>query len=800
MLQGFQHSDQASRYPGAGPRMDTARGTLGSAKLQLFALLLLIGMVGLSGWIFYESRIARWDSVERTGNNLVTALDGDISRNLTLYDLSLLSVRRRTLLPELATLSPETRQRLLFDGADQALKFGAIEVLDRNGWVVAASRSSMMLPANAAGTSYFEYQRTAAGDDLRMEMRRQDGPDSLWQLVLTRRIVNAAGAFDGIVRGSIDVTLFQELFDTMDIGNGGVVSLFMRDGTVVARTGAASVLGTRIDFSKLMPPGPSGSFLSTSPIDGVTRFLTFHRLGDFPLDVSVGVPENVVDGPWRTEAWIVALVLAMLVTGSVVLMFIVRREFQRRGAAEGKAADAAAKYRLVADHGTDIISKTMLDGTRTYVSPAYSRILGFDPAEIVGTKAVDFAFPDDVPRVAGALEICIAGTGRASCVYRARHRDGHWLWVEATHQAVRNETGEIVEIVSAIRDITQQQQAAEELASKTGMLDAILANMPDGVCLFDPRQHMVAWNAQLWEILDLDRGAILAATNPTEAFLRCMVERGDYGRVDVEAVIRQHLASIPASEHNQQRRPTVLWQMGRIAGDADAGRRFAVDLSRRRSGGPTRTRPARSLRTGRAPSLRPRCHRRAGGGGTDRGGNGTDRCRRGEPRQIRFPGQHEPRDPHADERDPGLLGPAARQPARWRAAAPRAAAPRRRQGAAHHHQRHPRRFQDRGRQAAAGKHPDQPGQRRRRRPVDGSPPGRRQTTGAEDRRRPRRPGLDPGRPDEAAPDPTQPAGQRGEVHRARLRHLVASPRGHSAGGAADGRGCRRCAGQAGARR
>ena len=67
--------------------------------------------------------------------------------------------------------------------------------------------------------------------------------------------------------------------------------------------------------------------------------------------------------------------------------------------------------------------------------------------------------------------------------------------------------------------------------------------------------------------------------------------------------------------------------------------------------------------------------------------------------EVAVPGEHEPRDPHADERRDRHDGPAARDRARPHAARLHGNHPRQRRKPAHHHQRHPGLLEDRGRQA-----------------------------------------------------------------------------------------------------
>ena len=142
----------------------------------------------------------------------------------------------------------------------------------------------------------------------------------------------------------------------------------------------------------------------------------------------------------------------------------------------------------------------------------------------------------------------------------------------------------------------------------------------------------------------------------------------------------------------------------------------------------------------------------------------------GEPRQERVPRQHEPRDPHADERRVRDGGAARRHrsdaaPARL----PGDAALERRR-AARRHQRHPRRLQARGRQAAARERPSSTWPRssptpRRTLAVERAPARPR----ARPPHRARRARLRHRRRAAPAPGAAEPDWQRHQVHRAAAR-------------------------------
>ena len=96
--------------------------------------------------------------------------------------------------------------------------------------------------------------------------------------------------------------------------------------------------------------------------------------------------------------------------------------------------DNLARYKLLADHATDIISRQTITGEYLYVSPACHEVLGYDPAELIGGNRYDFIHPEDVSTVQQALANVHQQSETFSLIYRIRHQQGHYLWMEAVHR------------------------------------------------------------------------------------------------------------------------------------------------------------------------------------------------------------------------------------------------------------------------------------------------------------------------------------------------------------------------------
>ena len=144
------------------------------------------------------------------------------------------------------------------------------------------------------------------------------------------------------------------------------------------------------------------------------------------------------------------------------------RDISDRIAAAQAMAESEARYRLLAENSTDVIGCYGADATFTFMSPAIRAVLGYEPEELVGRRTTDFMHPDDIKRVMklfAAYLVAGPGSDPIQFEYRARHRDGMWVWLEAHPKAIYSPvTGEFVEFQDTVREISERKAAEAALA------------------------------------------------------------------------------------------------------------------------------------------------------------------------------------------------------------------------------------------------------------------------------------------------------------------------------------------------
>jgi diguanylate cyclase (GGDEF)-like protein/PAS domain S-box-containing protein len=145
-----------------------------------------------------------------------------------------------------------------------------------------------------------------------------------------------------------------------------------------------------------------------------------------------------------------------------------RRAFNRLTARLHEREDALIetmqKYQLITENSTDLITKHAADGTIIYASPVSSSILGIAPADLLGRSLCEFVHPDDFSTVRTAVLGAAQSKSLATIMYRARHADQHYLWLETTLQRMKDAAGEETQGILCIsRDVSERKRMEERL-------------------------------------------------------------------------------------------------------------------------------------------------------------------------------------------------------------------------------------------------------------------------------------------------------------------------------------------------
>lgn len=135
------------------------------------------------------------------------------------------------------------------------------------------------------------------------------------------------------------------------------------------------------------------------------------------------------------------------------------------------------RYRLLARHMCDVISRHRRNGAVQFISPAAESLLGVPVSELRGHGLFDRVHVADRPAYLTTLAAAALGKGAQSVEFRLRrdaasdaqfeaHASGNFIWVEMRCQPLETSSPAEPEVVAVMRDVTdrKQQEHALDLA------------------------------------------------------------------------------------------------------------------------------------------------------------------------------------------------------------------------------------------------------------------------------------------------------------------------------------------------
>ncbi|HQQ98899.1 MAG TPA: PAS domain S-box protein [Cyclobacteriaceae bacterium] len=143
------------------------------------------------------------------------------------------------------------------------------------------------------------------------------------------------------------------------------------------------------------------------------------------------------------------------------------------------------RFRALLENSQDAIAIHTHDGQTIYQSPARYRMLGYSEAEINSESftPTDYFHPDDFPYAMDQLEMAKKNPGTPiPCVFRVRHKAGHYLWLEGTIVSLLDEP-ELNGIVINVRDVTARKLAEEQLEKSERKFRALIEHAEDIISL-----------------------------------------------------------------------------------------------------------------------------------------------------------------------------------------------------------------------------------------------------------------------------------------------------------------------------
>lgn len=140
----------------------------------------------------------------------------------------------------------------------------------------------------------------------------------------------------------------------------------------------------------------------------------------------------------------------------------VAHDITERKQAEEMLRKSEEQFRLIMENVADMIAVLDLEGRRLYNNPAYKPILG-DPKLLRGTDSFQEIHPDDREKIKRIFKETVqTGIGQRT-EYRFVAKNGGIHFIESQGSVIRDEKGNVSQVVVVSRDVTAKKALEDEL-------------------------------------------------------------------------------------------------------------------------------------------------------------------------------------------------------------------------------------------------------------------------------------------------------------------------------------------------
>jgi PAS domain S-box-containing protein len=226
-------------------------------------------------------------------------------------------------------------------------------------------------------------------------------------------------------------------------------------------------------------------------------------------------------------------------------------------------AEREAQFRLLAENSSDIISRHDIHGNILYISPACRTLLGYEPAELIGQPVFQFVHPADARSILELLSSSAWTDPTAAVPYRARHKNGEYVWLETTAKIIYDQEKNVSEVQASSRDITERKQSQVALQrANEDLREAYDRTIEGWVLALDLRDRETEGHTQRVTEMAIRLASELGCTDEELVHIRRGALLHDMGKMGIPDEILQKPGPLTDEEWSIMRRhPLYAYQM-----------------------------------------------------------------------------------------------------------------------------------------------------------------------------------------------------------------------------------------------
>jgi diguanylate cyclase (GGDEF)-like protein len=301
--------------------------------------LVLVGVLAIGLTVWDLRRVALADALVAT-DNLAIVLAAQTGHSMQAVDIVLRDVQERIV--ALGVTTPEEFKRVLRthemheflrSRLDRLQQVDSIALIGADGARVNYSLGWPVQDGNLSDRDYVRHFITQDDRGLFISEPVVSRATNLWTLYLVRRVNGRRGEFLGMILGSVPLTVFQELFQSIKLPPSESLMLLRRDGTVLARhPDPIDRAGTKMPadspwYAEVARGG--GYYHSAGVFDSAKRLVAVRLLRDYPLVMDVALSEPAALASWQREATLIGVGTVCAAACLLLLLRALGRQFHQ---------------------------------------------------------------------------------------------------------------------------------------------------------------------------------------------------------------------------------------------------------------------------------------------------------------------------------------------------------------------------------------------------------------------------------------------------------------------------------------
>jgi diguanylate cyclase (GGDEF)-like protein len=221
-----------------------------------------------------------------------------------------------------------------------------VNVFDADGMLINSSESWPVSKINIADRAFFKaFKSGSAVRPILIELV-QSRLSASWATVVSHRVTGPDGEFLGLVTRAITPASLEKFFASVVLGEDATISMYHRDGTLLARyPHIEEMIGRNFNTGpmhrQLLSKTNHGTMRLTSPADGIYRLASARALSNFPIDIIATTTEAAALAAWQQQTRFIiggAILCALIV---IAMLFLIIRKLLQQHQLEKLRLDTA---------------------------------------------------------------------------------------------------------------------------------------------------------------------------------------------------------------------------------------------------------------------------------------------------------------------------------------------------------------------------------------------------------------------------------------------------------------------------